>query len=427
MPSKGLCAFIFCLVAFVLNASAQNQVDRIEIKGLNRTKQSYIAHFLSLHEGDTLSQPQIEDDLQQLKNLLMVTNATAEVVLRNDSTLVRYTIEEALTFFPIINFGGIKENVWFQIGVKEQNLGGRGIQSIAYYLNNNGLSNGQIYLRIPYLNGTRWGLSVNLQRWSSPEPLFFDGQRVNYTYSSSIAGLGIIREFDYQHTLELGGGYFVENYARQESDLMNLDNFAPRNARIPKTIGKLTHHFGRMNYHWFYLNGWDTEQYAQVINDLTLDNEALFLIYWTNLRYLKTVGKQQKCNLAFRGRIGISSNGDTPFAPFVIDSQMNIRGVGNRIDRGTATVVLNIELRQTLKDYGDWALQGVLFSDAGTWRQPAGELSDLLQNENFVHFYGGGLRGIYKKAHNAILRIDYGFDVYNIGNNGLVIGLGQYF
>ncbi|MDG1262766.1 MAG: BamA/TamA family outer membrane protein, partial [Flavobacteriales bacterium] len=118
---------------------------------------------------------------------------------------------------------------------------------------------------------------------------------------------------------------------------------------------------------------------------------------------------------------------DTPFAPFVIDSQMNIRGVGNRIDRGTATVVLNIEYRYTLKEKANVALQGVLFSDAGTWRNPAGDWDDLFDQENFEHFAGIGLRGIYKKAHNAILRIDYGFNLYNTKTNGLVIGVGQYF
>jgi len=68
----------------------------------------------------------------------MVANATGEIVHRNDSTIIQYKIEEALTLFPIINLGGVKENVWFQVGAKEQNLGGRGIQALAYYMNNNG-------------------------------------------------------------------------------------------------------------------------------------------------------------------------------------------------------------------------------------------------------------------------------------------------
>ena len=412
---------------FAISLCGQQTIDKVEVDGLKRTKTSHIERFLKVSPGSISSEEAIQADIQQLRNLQMVTDVSAEVVQRNDSAILIYTIEEALTFFPIVNFGGIEENIWFQLGAKEQNIGGRGIQGIAYYLNNNGLHNGQLYTRIPYIRGTKWGITANLQQWSSPEPLFFGDRRVDYTYTNSIAGLGVLREFGFQHTLELGFSYFIENYERQE-EFSELDSFnPPANARIPKTIGKLNHHFGKMNYHFFYLSGWDIQQYAQVIDDLDLQGEELFKIYWANARYLKVVGKEKKGNLAARGRLGISSNGDTPFAPFVIDSQMNIRGVGNRIDRGTATVVLNIEYRYTLKEKANVALQGVLFSDAGTWRNPAGDWDDLFDQENFEHFAGIGLRGIYKKAHNAILRIDYGFNLYNTKTNGLVIGVGQYF
>ena len=43
------------------------------------------------------------------------------------------------------------------------------------------------------------------------------------------------------------------------------------------------------------------------------------------------------------------------------------------------------------------------------------------------HFIGGGLRFIYKNAHNAIIRLDYGIDLYNFNERGFVVGLGQYF
>lgn len=417
---------VFFSLLFI-NILGQQTIDNIEVAGLKRTKTSHIERFLTASAQIEVTQEIIDQDIQQLKNLQMVTDVSAELMQRNDSTILVYTIEEALTFFPIINFGGIRENIWFQLGTKEQNIGGRGIQGIGYYLNNNGLHNGQLYARIPYIRGTKWGLTANLQQWSSPEPLFFGDRRVDYTYSNSIAGLGLLREFGFQHTLELGFSYFIENYERLE-DFSALDSFnPPANARIPKTIGKLTHHFGKMNYHFFYLSGWDIQQYAQVIDDLNLQGEELFKIYWANARFLKVVGQKKRGNIAVRGRLGVSSNADTPFAPFVIDSQMNIRGVGNRIDRGTATAVLNIEYRHTLKEKEKIALQGVVFSDAGTWRNPAGEWNDLLKPENFQHFAGFGLRGIYKKAHNAILRIDYGINVYDIKSSGLVIGVGQYF
>ena len=79
-----------------------------------------------------------------------------------------------------------------------------------------------------------------------------------------------------------------------------------------------------------------------------------------------------KGNLAMRLRLAISTNNETPFAPFVVDSHVNLRGVGNRIDRGTAQVVFNAEYRHTVYNLNRWAGQLVAFSDIGTWRNPGG-------------------------------------------------------
>ena len=130
----------------------------------------------------------------------------------------------------------------------------------------------------------------------------------------------------------------------------------------------------------------------------------------------------EKGNLAMRLRLAISTNNDTPFAPFVVDSHVNLRGVGNRIDRGTAQVVFNSEYRHTVHDSKRWAGQLVAFSDIGTWRNPGGNFSDLWNSDHFRHFIGGGFRVIYQKVFGAILRVDYGFDVFNKNQNGIVIG-----
>ncbi len=97
-----------------------------------------------------------------------------------------------------------------------------------------------------------------------------------------------------------------------------------------------------------------------------------------------------KAHLAFRNRLGISSNANVFLAPFVLDSYFNIRGVGNRIDRGTASVVINLEYRQTLWENDTFGLQTVAFSDAGTWRKPGGQMADLAKSENMILFMGAG-------------------------------------
>jgi hypothetical protein len=52
---------------------------------------------------------------------------------------------------------------------------------------------------------------------------------------------------------------------------------------------------------------------------------------------------------------------------FSLDNNLNLRGVGNIIDRGTGTIVLNSEFRKTFYEKMV-CTQGNAF-DSGTWRK----------------------------------------------------------
>ena len=106
---------------------------------------------------------------------------------------------------------------------------------------------------------------------------------------------------------------------------------------------------------------------------------------------------------------------------------MNLRGSGNRIERGTAQAILNVEYRHTFLDFDNWAVQGVFFTDLGNWRTPGGQLDELLSKDELRQFVGGGFRVIYKRIYDAILRVDYGVDIFNTNQRGIVLGIGQYF
>ena len=118
---------------------------------------------------------------------------------------------------------------------------------------------------------------------------------------------------------------------------------------------------------------------------------------------------------------------ETPFAPFSVDNNLNIRGVGNTIDRGTAAVVLNTEYRHTLINKDWFVLQSNLFIDGGSWRNPCGELRDVGDDKNIRIYPGVGLRFIHKRIFNAIFRIDYGHGITKNPSRGIVFGIGQYF
>jgi hypothetical protein len=88
----------------------------------------------------------------------------------------------------------------------------------------------------------------------------------------------------------------------------------------------------------------------------SLDEVRNFVTVFNDFRFFKQMGK--RFNWANRLRTGIATNDENPFAPFVLDSYLNIRGLGNRVDRGTGSIVINTEMRYTLFDRRILAAQG---------------------------------------------------------------------
>lgn len=149
------------------------------------------------------------------------------------------------------------------------------------------------------------------------------------------------------------------------------------------------------------------------------------MIGFNDFLYYKRLGENG--NWASRLRLGLASNVNSPFAPFTVDNNLNIRGVGNTIDRGTGSIVINSEYRHTLYERNWFVLQGNAFIDAGSWRNPGGDFGDFLDRDNLRVYPGVGLRFMHKRIFNAIFRIDYGFGITPNADRGLVFGIGQYF
>lgn len=180
-----------------------------------------------------------------------------------------------------------------------------------------------------------------------------------------------------------------------------------------------------------YVTGVQNEFVGQYIQLLTGDapGEAFlrsFLSLRNDVTYYKRFG--EKGNWANRLRLATTiGNEASPFAPFTLDNQLNIRGVGNTVDRGTAAIVLNTEYRHTLYEKGWFVVQGNAFVDMGTWRKPNEDFSQLFNGSSTRFYPGLGLRFIHKRIFNAVFRLDYGIGIGNDATKGLVFGIGQYF
>ena len=408
--------FIFaCLFIQAEALYAQAVVSQVEFAGLTHTRERFVKRFVSQKEGDTFDSTQLANDRQRLLNLNIFSTVDSEVTEGVQGVKVVFHFQEMINTLPVFALGQTEETFWCRVGLQSLNLTGRADKLVAYY---------QYYDRhsvfLSYttdrIGSSNWGFSASAIKWSTVEPLVLKDERVDYNYSSYTSYASAIRFFGFRESLEMGSGFFNERFeprvgTPESSDIVQGN----------KAIAKLIFRSNRVDFNSFYADGFYNQLNIEFIH--SLDELRNFFIAFNEFRYFKKLGS--RWNWANRLRLGISTNDPNPFAPFVLDSYLNIRGVGNRVDRGTGSMVVNTEWRYTVFDESMLAAQAVAFVDFGTWRQPGGTFSDFRQSKNMRAFTGMGFRLIYKRAFDTMLRVDVGYD-YN-ERTGVVIGIGQYF
>lgn len=392
-------------------------VESISIIGLSKTKEDHIRQYLNLQQGDKLDSVVLEANRQRLANLEILGDVQYRVYTTSSKATVEFHCKELSTLLPIFNFGGLRDNFWFRVGASESNLMGMGKKLTAFYQYYD-RSSVFVNYSVPRMPNSRFGYNASVIRWATLEPLYFDEGVEFYDYDNNTYGISGIYHFDFNNNIEIGGAYFEEHFFKKSST-----TFGPSDVRKQKLLGKIIFKTQYIKYQYFYLQGWDNTFNFETV--ATRNEDVPFYIVYNDTRFFKRIGI--KANIGVRFRTGLSTNNDSPFAPFVLDSYINIRGSGNKVNRGTGTLIMNMEYRYTLIDKKSIALQGVVFSDIGSWRLPGGDFNDFLDMDNLKTFVGGGARLIYKKAYNAILRIDYGVNVQYEEERGFVLGLGQYF
>lgn len=414
---------LFLILFSVTGFSQELKIADISFVGAKKTKVSFLKSIVTIEKGMATDSTAILIAVNQLKKLPSIANATFQLMQNtvDASYNLVFTVEENFTIIPFANlYSSSNDDFAFRVGLQEFNLTGRNIVLGGFYQKDIFNSYG-VLLRAPYLFNAKTGLAVSYNNLKTEEPIFFDGSSADYKYhNSSIEVLGLY-QFNQNHSIDLGLNFFTEKY----NYIRGATNEAvPQALDVNKFSYKAIYKYSNIQYHYQYLDGFKSSLNFQYVHSSTkeLDN---FLVAFNDFVYYKRVG--ERGNWANRLRLGLASNDDTPFAPFSVDNNINIRGVGNIIDRGTGSVVLNTEYRYTLVDKSWFVLQGNTFIDAGTWRNPGGEFQDFLEPDNIRVYPGVGLRFMHKKIFNAIFRIDYGYGVTKNASKGLVFGIGQYF
>ncbi len=412
---------IFCFV-FGKAFSQDRVVANLKIQGNKKLKSDFIKRIAFLKTGVALDSMSIEADIKRLKRMPSVAHAYYQVFYSHDNQYnVIYNIVENFTIIPSVNIYTTNADEFaYRLGLYEFNLFGQNIAFGGFYQNDI-YGSFAINFRAPNLFGRQFGLATNYQDLTTLEPVFFDDTTASYKYNNtSIEVLGLYA-INFNHKIEFGLSYFTEDY---QYDSGATSPEVPLILNVHKLLYKAIYEYNDLDYDYQYVSGFRSMFNFQYVTSRS-DMLPHFFIGWNDFYYFKKLGN--KGNLGTRLRLGLSSNQDTPFAPFSVDNNVNVRGVGNTIDRGTGAMVLNMEYRHTLYEKGWFILQGNSFIDSGTWRNPGGDFGDFSDLDNIKVYTGLGLRFIHKKVFNAIFRIDYGVGLTKNGTRGLVFGIGQYF
>lgn len=399
-----------------------HSVYDIEVKGNKKLKTSFVKRISSIKKGAVLDSLVIENDIKRLKRLPSVSHAYYQVIhSHEDFYHVFYHIEENFTIIPSASIYTSNDDEFaYRLGLYEFNLFGQNIAFGGFYQKDIYGSYG-INFRAPYLFTRKLGLAVNHQNLITLEPVFFNNSSADYKYNNTSYEVLGLYEFNFKNRIELGANYFHEEYNYQFG---GTSASVPQQLSVKKLLYKAIYEYNNLDYYYQYLSGFKSMFHFQYVTS-TSDDLPEFFIGWNDFFYFTRVG--EKGNWANRVRLGLASNSNSPFAPFSVDNNVNIRGVGNTIDRGTAAIVLNSEYRHTLIEKDWFVLQSNLFIDAGTWRNPGGDFGDFSSDDNIRIHPGVGFRLMHKSIYNAIFRIDYGFGITKNKARGLVFGIGQYF
>lgn len=415
-------AFLLMVCAFTICKAQPHLVSELTIQGNHKTRTSFIQKIIKIEIEKPLDSTIIQADISRLKRLPSIAHAYYQVHKKEDETYkVVYGIEENFTIIPFANVYTTNDDEFaYRVGVHEFNALGQNIV-VGGFFQRDIYNSVALNFRAPYLFSNKIGIAVNYQDLTTEEPVFLDNGVADYQYNNlSYEVLGLY-EFDFNNRIEAGASFFTETYSYTRGAVSPQ---VPQNLEVDKFLYKLIYEFNTIEYDYHYLEGFRNILNLQYV---TSTNEVLpdFLIGFNDFLYYKRVG--QKGNWASRLRLGLASNDESPFAPFAVDNNLNIRGVGNLIDRGTGAIVLNTEYRHTVIDKGWFVLQGNAFIDGGSWRNPGGDFGDFSDQQNLRIYPGLGLRFIHKKIFNTIFRIDYGVGITQDATQGFVIGIGQYF
>ena len=406
--------------------SYAQQIRSISFSGLTITKEDYLRDIISCKENGEFMETTFQDDIFLLRNLNLFFEVEGTAVTTDSLTYdLTFNIREAKYLYPIFSIGGFDDQLKLQIGANHINFLGRAqsFGALYQYYDRHSFS---IFHRSNRHANQKTGHELAAAKYSTIEPLYF----------SDTLGNDTVSDFNFDnYSVSAGGHYWIERYtnvglgaAYMYEDYFQRDNafdfFGTKRFNFHKHQLRGHVETDRIQYLFERRSGWKARAYGEWIKTYS-ENAPSFLKFTLDGTYYKLIG--DRGNLAGRIRLGSASNQDSPFGPFVLDGFINVRGIGNRVERGTAEIVLNGEYRHSLWVHKYVTLQSATFFDYGALREAGKLFSTFFDDESPNLFLGAGLRFNLNVIYNTSIRVDYSVNPFDTSQHGLTFGFGQFF
>ncbi len=415
--------FLLFFLCFTITKAQEYHIESIAIKGLKKSKESYIKKLLSVNRNSPIDSLILAEDMIRLIREPAISHAY--YTLKEDgnkSAQLTIHIEENKTFIPALDlWQTLEQQLAYHLGATDHNFFGRGYTIGAFYRRNNFSGYGFILENNNFIKANQ-ELKFIAQQRETLEPIQQEQLEALYRYRIQSVETSFGKEINLKHKVLLGIGLLVERYFYKKGDVLNN---VPEKFITTKFIAKVGYNYDAIVPFYYFNSGWSNQFTFNHVWGKTIQDNSAFYAFENQTTYFKRIKDQG--NLALRLKLGFAKNINTPFPPFAIDNNQNVRGSGNLIQRGSALWVFNNEYRYRLVEKKWFALQANFFIDVAGIRPSGDRLNDIFQKNNIYSHSGIGLRLIHKYIYNAVLRIDYGFSIGNTNRQGIVFGIGQYF
>lgn len=420
MTNITLAHFLLTAVLTLTAMQAHCQkVSKITFNGLKKTKESYLRSFMYSVENKDFDSIKWKEDVQLIKNTNVFFEVNDTVKISGDSVELFVYVQEAISIFPILDFSAINENFRLLVGANQINWLGKKYNLGGFYQYYDRHSF-KLYQISPRHLNAKTGHEIYLTKYSTIEPLYFDSIKSDFLFDNYSISAGGFYWLNNYNRIGLGGQLMRERYTNNEIEVFDISVGEEIFMSKYQIRSFLEHKKVNLSHEFF-------EGLHVLISGETVQTReyplASFYKLSAQLKYFLKIGRNG--NLASNFQFGLATNNSSPFAPFVQDSYINLRGIGNRVARGTGEFVSNLEYRHTVWRNKFFFLQTNVFTDTGLLR-PAGKTFKIgVEENNFNVLYGIGIRIHTRKWYNSVLRFDYGFNLINKGQ-GFVFGIKQF-